>query len=288
MEEISGSQEMRLGAISPHAVAQAAVSALESGELKVPAIGPIVQRTSGLPPFSAAAQEQAIGVVEAEPLLVCLAIQMANVGQHTRVGTVRAAFNRLGFESLVNVAKMTAQAADPHQHSEAAMHPLRCMWTNAVYTALAARELSRQLSFPDPDVAYTAGLLHNVGELVLIHCLSQVAPNAPRAFYGGDAVDRLLETHHEAVGAAALSAFSFPTDIIAVAGEHHQPFQSELQALCIAAQECALDYGYSYLSTRARPARLKSALEYLHLDPRIAARIPNRIGPELDSALSTR
>lgn len=287
-EEVPGSPELRLSAISPAAVAQAAVNAMQSGELKVPAIGPILERTRVLPAFSEASQEQAIQVVEAEPLLVCLAIQTANVGQHTQVGTVRAAFNRLGFESLVNVAKMTAQVADSQQYSEAAMHPLRCMWTNAIYTALAAREFSRQLSFPDPDVAYTAGLLHNIGELVLIHCLSQEAPNAPRAFYAGEGVARLLETYHEAVGAAALSAFSFPTDIIAVTGEHHEPFQSELQALCIAAQECALDYGYTYLSVRPRPARLKSALEYLRLDPHIVSRLPNRIGPDLDAALSIR
>jgi len=288
MEELSGSQQLRLGAISPSAVAQAAINALDCGELKVPAIGPILSRTKSLPAFSEAAQEQAITVVEAEPLLVCQAIQMANVGQRSRIGTVRAAFNRLGFESLVNVAKMTAQAADPRNHSEAAQHPLRCMWTNAVYSALAARELSRQLAYPDPDLAYTAGLVHNIGELVLIHCLSQVAPNAPRAFYASAGVERLLQTHHEAVGAAALAAFSFRTDITAVAGEHHQPFQSELHALCIAAHESALDYGYRYLSVHRRPARLKAAMEYLHLDPRIATRLANRIGPELDAALSTR
>jgi len=47
-------------------------------------------------------------------------------------------------------------------------HDMRHYWFHVLCVAITARELARRLHYPNPDEAYLAGLLHDVGQLALL------------------------------------------------------------------------------------------------------------------------
>lgn len=57
----------------------------------------------------------------------------------------------------------------PAQHNNEQLRFLKRHWQQAILCASIARGIARQCHYPYPEEAYTAGLLHNIGQLVL-HC----------------------------------------------------------------------------------------------------------------------
>jgi putative nucleotidyltransferase with HDIG domain len=100
-------------------------------------------------------------------------------------------------------------------------------WQHAVATANAARELAREAG-TDPDEAFLAGLLHDLGRLVQ----SVFAPASVRAARAlaltedvdpFDAESRLVGRTHDDIGAAVARRWLLPEPIIAAIALHHMP-----------------------------------------------------------------
>lgn len=102
----------------------------------------------------------------------------------------------------------------------------RELWRHSVVTGAITKYLARQTGYPDPEEAFTAGLLHDIGKFVLeIH-----APEAydrviqVRGENGGHLVELEEETFgfsHAAIGAAFGESWRFPEVMCRAFGEHH-------------------------------------------------------------------
>ena len=100
-------------------------------------------------------------------------------------------------------------------------------WRHAVSTAVSAR-LVATLVGADAEAAFTAGLLHDIGQLVLAsgfpERFSQVlAHQVETGIELRDAEQALLGTDHAAVGKLVAEHWRFPEQIVAVIAEHHTP-----------------------------------------------------------------
>lgn len=103
----------------------------------------------------------------------------------------------------------------------------RELWRHSVVTGAVSRHLARLVGYPDPEEAFTAGLLHDLGKFVL----EVYAPQA----YGKLIADRHArgltltqierETFgfdHAELGAAFAESWRFPPLLVQAFGEHHQ------------------------------------------------------------------
>ena len=90
-------------------------------------------------------------------------------------------------------------------------------------TAVAARILAQRLGLP-LEAAFTAGLLHDVGALVLLdNCvrIGAVTPAMAKSPTLLQAVRTAIQVHHGKVGAAICANWKMPTTTIEAAAHHH-------------------------------------------------------------------
>lgn len=157
-------------------------------------------------------------------------------GVSGRVATIRDAVLLLGRRTLGALlataavadslarSPMNNRAGDATDADEAARQMGR-FWRHALASALAAQALASRRP-PDQDVAFTTGLLHDIGQLVLCahHGPAMAAVRAAAAAEDADTLAHeraLLGLDHAQVGAMVARHWRFPAEVVTAIGAHH-------------------------------------------------------------------
>jgi putative nucleotidyltransferase with HDIG domain len=147
-------------------------------------------------------------------------------GVPSRVVSIRQAIGILGLRSVSTL--LTAAAVSncfPRVHCPG--FDLARYWRHSVAVALCAREIARGLRL-DVDVAFTAGLMHDLGRLAL----ASQSPEALAAAYAWraeqdsqtlDAERAVLGTDHPSLGEEIASRWHFGAAVVEAIRRHHEP-----------------------------------------------------------------
>lgn len=169
--------------------------------------------------------------------LTAKTLRLANssfYGMANQVTTIQEAIAILGFRTVRSLAATAALiatfAGGTHAHFSAAP-----FWRHAIAAAVCARELASQLNI-NPEYAYTAGLLHDIGRLVLV---TQFQPNyeatmthrAQHDCHLLDAEQAVLGLDHAQVGYVLMRHWKFPEAMQQAVASHHAPLIEGAQAL---------------------------------------------------------
>ena len=164
--------------------------------------------------------------------LAAKALRVANCsvyGVPGRVASIRQAIGMLGLRSVSTVLTIAA-VSDRIPRPACPGFDLGRYWRHSVGVALCARELARTLRL-DTDVAFTAGLMHDLGRLAL-------ASQAPAALAEVlrrrnevdctmlDAERATLATDHASVGEQVAARWHFGPAIVEAIRFHHEPAAS--------------------------------------------------------------
>jgi putative nucleotidyltransferase with HDIG domain len=161
-----------------------------------------------------------------------------------------------------------------------------------VAVAIGAEELAKALQRAAPPWTFTAGLLHDIGKIVLgtfveVDC----QPIVQLAFQQGvsfeEAERQVLGVDHAEVGADLLAQWQFPEDIVQVVRWHHQPEQMPgdplvadlVHAADTLSVECGQATGVDGLNYRSSPG----TVERLHLRTRVCEAVTCRMLTELQT-----
>jgi len=110
-------------------------------------------------------------IVQMDAALTAKVIATASSSTHARLIETKD-FSRLVAELGVNTIRAIATTSAVHlffsRHDEQADSIVEQCWRNSLTTAHIARLLARVTGYPSEDDAYAAGLLHNVGQLLLL------------------------------------------------------------------------------------------------------------------------
>jgi putative nucleotidyltransferase with HDIG domain len=156
----------------------------------------------------------------------------ASRGGRQKIDSLADAIVRVGLREIFRiVTQIVTNPAFQFQDSFAA-HGID-LWRHSLAAAVAAQALARELTPDvDPEVAYTAALLHDLGKVVLAQ-----AAGEDYFHMVGAAGDQLIPIHkaeqesfrltHAGVGGDLLRAWHFPPQIIESVVHHHNPFQTK-------------------------------------------------------------
>ena len=148
-------------------------------------------------------------------------------GLQGKVVTVQDAMTVLGFRN-VRTLVVAAGVTGSFRAVTAGWFDLRAFWMHGIVTAACARSFAGDAGI-NPDRAFTAGLLHDIGRVVLATCFPdhyrRVAEyRAQRDCYPIEAERHVLVLDHAAVGGALTERWKFaPVIQQAVAGHHSAP-----------------------------------------------------------------
>ena len=119
--------------------------------------------------------------------------------RHPRSTRLQEALLRLGtyrLRTLLLTAAMQQLMMQWHQEWD---HELRDFWRSTLTTAILARALARLTSSEDPETAFLAGMLHNVGVLLSLT---------------GDHSEALGENSHPELGADMVRSWGLSDDVV--------------------------------------------------------------------------
>jgi len=172
-----------------------------------------------------------------DPALAAKLLRVANssfYGLQSQVATIPDALVVLGLRAVRTL--VTGAAMVTHfQALAVAGYDQRAFWLHSAGTALCARVLARQIG-ANTENAYTAGLLHDIGCLIL-------AARFPEEYHRTTAYRARLDCHlieaehevlafdHAQIGAALAARWKFPAEIAAAIASHHTPMDQPADSL---------------------------------------------------------
>jgi putative nucleotidyltransferase with HDIG domain len=170
-----------------------------------------------------------VGKISQDQGLAARVLRVANsafYGLSSRVGSVGEAVTVLGFHAVRSLA-LAAGITKVLPHKEGGRFDALAFWQHAVGCGVAARILALRAG-KNPETAFTAGLLHDIGKLALDTYFREAfdAVLAYRAEHGclmTEAEHALLGFDHAAVGFEMARQWHFPPAIQQAIRDHHEP-----------------------------------------------------------------
>jgi putative nucleotidyltransferase with HDIG domain len=167
--------------------------------------------------------------VSHDQALTAKTLRLANssaYGLQVKVTTIQQALTFLGFQTtrnLITAAAVTGCFA----HGKCAGFNDRGFWRHSIATAACARVLARRMRF-NQDYAFTAGLLHDIGRLVLVSTYPERYAEAIAWRAANDCELRVAEREvlgvdHVAAGVALAEHWNFSDTMKLAIGQHHDP-----------------------------------------------------------------
>lgn len=180
-------------------------------------------------------------------------------GRYTPPKTLVQAIQVLGLRTVQRIlVASTAQSLCRDQSPIAV-----ALWDHSLAVALTTELLARQGSFPDTETAFLAGLLHDVGEMVLLHgdgpgfraLVQKVkAENLPplateKETYGSD---------HTLIGVVLMDCWEFDSEIGNAVMHHHDDVMAAQEPEALSSLLRVADYlaglaGFGFLSEPLPP-----------------------------------
>lgn len=175
--------------------------------------------------------QQLANVLSADPALTAKILRFSNsagYGYQRHVASVREAIMVVGFELVSQVAFATSMIDNFRRFRGGDDHfdPNR-FWLHSVSVAIAGEAVARKCGFARPSDAFTAGILHDVGRMVLRQALPREFEAALVLRASGkigleDAELTMTGYSHDEVGRALGERWKFPEQIVDAIGNHHR------------------------------------------------------------------
>lgn len=242
---------------------------------KLPPFSPVATRLIQILSKEDVVIDQVSKFISAEPVFAARILQLANsplFALRREVKTISHAVVLVGLERVKAMTLMRAMAdfLAPVAKVEAA----RLCWRHTVAGAILAEKLARACRM-EPDVAYTAALLRDIGRLALLVKHPQeysnlLAVTEENSFDLLTAERDLFDIDHCQAGCWILERLPLPRDLSDIVARHHEPpdggaFQMVHLVRIADLMADALGFG---VMTRIEPPPFEDILGQLPPEPR--------------------
>ena len=202
-----------------------------AGIKKLPAFSTTVVRLSKLVHDAEAGPGEFEAVVQPDLALTANLLRMANsayFGLSRRIGSAREAITLLGVRRVFELGAMAAVDAVVPETLPGYGIDASVFWTHSVAVAVIAERLSKERKLAAPTLTFTAGLLHDVGKLVISSFLAERIEALRTELASGDmslaaCEQKLLGADHARIGAELGGVWNLPEEVVKVIASHHDP-----------------------------------------------------------------
>ena len=202
-----------------------------AGIKKLPAFSTTVVRLSELVNDPEAGPGEFEAVVQPDMAFTANLLRMANsayFGLSRRIGNAREAITLLGVRRVFELGAMAAVDAVVPETLPGYGIDASVFWTHSVAVAVIAERLSKERKLATPTLTFTAGLLHDVGKLVISSFLAERIEALRTVLASGEmsliaCEQELLGADHAQIGAELGLVWNLPQEVVQVIACHHHP-----------------------------------------------------------------
>lgn len=237
---------------------------LHKGDL-IPPLPDLVARLLGMLNKQSTEPTHLEGLLQNDQVLVAKMLAMVNspfYGLNRSIRSIKEAVMVLGFRGLRSLVLATSTAKFLQRDFTCYGHPPKGLWLHAVCVAAASRRIARacRMSADDTEVLFVAGLLHDIGKLLLVAYVGA-------GFAGGADLGICTTEHqrlgmdHTEAGALVTAKWNLATEIQeAIRGHHGAPVgASRFVAVVRVADAVAHERGIGYHPGQAPKEAVASA-----------------------------
>lgn len=175
-------------------------------------------------------------VISQDQVLVSKALKMVNsayYGLPRKIASVTEAVTILGLETLRTLVIGASVYSTINQISQKNGFKQESLWRHSAASAAAARILSIKLGIEQKEHAFVAGLLHDIGKIIILsfmpedyHNIIKTSKSNNKSLY--EVEREVLNFTHTDVGNIVAQKWSFPGMLVDTIGNHHDPgYQGE-------------------------------------------------------------
>ena len=196
-------------------------------------------------------------VVSADPLLAAKILRRVNssyYGLQDKIDSIQHAIMLIGFDNIRSIT--LRESFDSAIESEAVDNlTANLLWAHSAAISLFAKHFSQRAVGVDPELAGTAGLLHDIGILVMMALerkkLSDALKLSAKEFIPlCTAEEHIFGYNHQVLGEMLGLKWNLSNDLVQAIGRHHSPLAgddlSPSAAIVWFAHNAAARFGYAY------------------------------------------
>lgn len=170
-------------------------------------------------------------------------LKMANsayYGGRRKISTVVDATVLLGFDTIQSMVLAASVSKVMMKELKGYEYEREALWRQAQISAIVARVIAKKVKFHNPDLAYTAGLLKDVGKVILddyVHdSYRQILKRIEEDYTPYvQAEEEVLGFNHGQVGAKIAERWNLSAELVEALEHHHKPFNAivNIELVCI-------------------------------------------------------
>jgi putative nucleotidyltransferase with HDIG domain len=186
-------------------------------------------------------------IIRRDPSLTSRLLRLVNsvyYGLSTPVNSIEEAVFYLGVRQIRQLVTVTPVIEDFQRLTRQCAFPWREFWQHCIGTAILTHEITGAVQAPPDDSDYLAGLLHDVGKIVMASTFPDHFTEIHRQAIQGahDLVEienEVLGIDHAELGALYLERHRLSDLLVQTARFHHQPEQAKNHGQLIASVQIA-------------------------------------------------
>ena len=203
----------------------------------------IISRVQEIPPFpqtiirimeitknpDAGAKELEEEIIKDQGLTAKI-LQLANSAfYHGRrnIDTVKDAAVLLGFEAVRTMVLTTVIGKFMEKELPGYALEKEALWKQSQISAIMTRAVARKVGYKKIDQAYTAGLLRDIGKVILdqyvANAYEEINALVEKGYTFIEAEEQVLGFNHGQVGAKIAEKWNLPQELAEVIATHHHP-----------------------------------------------------------------
>jgi HD-like signal output (HDOD) protein len=219
--------------------------------------------------------DELVALVRTDPSLTARILKLCNsalYGMHREVGTVADAVAYLGTRNLVKLVLVSCSSTHFGRTHSSPYADAEMLWRHTFGIATASQWLATRCGYAQADLAFTAGILHNIGKVVLSQTIDAATfPTAPTGASHSAVEETLFGIDHAAAAGIVVDTWGLPRELRRAVRSHHDPEQlagdSPLPAILNLADTLTLRDGIGNPFPSLPLATDPAVLNRLHLQP---------------------
>ncbi len=171
-------------------------------------------------------------IVETDPGLSVRILEIVNsaaYGLGRKIAALSEAMAYLGLDEIKKLAIGMTVFDKLFKSRQSSEFDRLLFWRHCLSVAVLSHEIAKQTDYPEPEEAYVAGLLHDVGKIFLD--INGMKNYSEFILQLTTATDQVIENErkfiglgHDDIGAYLCASWKLPDKLVKVVKYHHQPF----------------------------------------------------------------